>query len=105
MNYLYLISNGIKRLRNSLGLTQDEFSSKIDMSIQGLRNIEQGKYQPTADTIDKICDTFHISPFDLLIETHSGDKNSAILTINKKLKTCSIEQLTKIDEIIDIIKK
>ncbi len=105
MNYLYLISNGIKRLRNSLGLTQDEFSSKIDMSIQGLRNIEQGKYQPTADTIDKICDTFHISPFDLLIEPHSGDKNSAILTINKKLKTCSIEQLTKIDEIIDIIKK
>lgn len=105
MNYLYLISNGIKRLRNTLGLTQDEFSSKIDMSIQGLRNIEQGKYQPTADTIDKICDTFHISPFDLLIEPHSGDKNSAILTINKKLKTCSIEQLTKIDEIIDIIKK
>ena len=105
MNYLYLISNGIKRLRNSLGLTQDEFSSKIDMSIQGLRNIEQGKYQPTADTIDKICDTFHISPFDLLIEPHSGDKNSAILTINKKLKTCSIEQLTKIDETIDIIKK
>ena len=105
MNYLYLISKGIKRLRSSLGLTQDEFSSKIDMSIQGLRNIEQGKYQPTADTIDKICNTFHISPFDLLIEQQSDDEISVITVINKKLKTCSVEQLAKINEIIDIIKK
>ncbi len=105
MTYLRLISDGIKRLRNSLGLTQDEFSSKIDMSIQGLRNIEQCKYQPTADTIDKICDTFNVSPFDLLIESHSGEKSSIISAINKKVKICSEDELAKIDAIIDIIRK
>ncbi len=105
MNYIGLISNGISRLRKSLNLTQDEFSSKIDMSVQGLRNIEQCKYQPTADTIDKICTTFNISPFDLLIEQPTGDKSSAITTINKKLKTCCVEDLAKINAMIDIIKK
>ena len=105
IDYKTIINTSIKRLRKLHDLTQEDFAEKTGISVDGLRKLEKNCYAPKPDTIDKICDTFHISPFDLLIEPHSGDKNSAILTINKKLKTCSIEQLIKIDEIIDIIKK
>ncbi len=104
-DYKTLINTSIKRLRQLHDLTQEEFAEKVGISVDGLRKLEKNCYAPKPDTINKICDTFRISPFDLLIEPHSGDKNSAITVINKKLKTCSIEQLTKIDEIIDIIKK
>ena len=53
MNYQELINTNIKNLRKSNNLTQEEFAEKIDISIQGLSNIERNRYQPTAETIDK----------------------------------------------------
>ena len=55
MYYQKLITGGIKRLRANCGLTQEQFAEKINMSVQGYRNIEHNKYLPTGDTIDKIC--------------------------------------------------
>ena len=66
MSYTELISSGIKRLRLAKNLTQEQFAEQINMSVQGYRNIEQGKYLPTAATIDKICNLFDCSPVDLL---------------------------------------
>ena len=67
MNYQKLITNGIKRLRTKNNLTQEQFSEKINMSVQGYRNIEHNKYLPTAETIDKICAEFKIAPVQLLL--------------------------------------
>ena len=104
-DYKTIINTSIKRLRKLHGLTQEQFAEKAGISVDGLRKLEKNSYAPKSDTIDKICNTFHISPFDLLIEQQSDDEISVITVINKKLKTCSVEQLAKINEIIDIIKK
>ena len=45
MNYQELITNGIRRIRFKLHLTQEQFAEKIDMSVQGYRNIENNRCQ------------------------------------------------------------
>ena len=95
MKYQKLINQNIKNLRQKYNLTQEEFSEKVGISIQGLSNIERNRYQPTAETIDKICNTFNIHPCELLFE---DDKNSdeMISNITGLLKNCSKRKLKNI---------
>lgn len=102
MKYQELINTSIKNLRKSNNLTQEEFAEKIDISIQGLSNIERNRYQPTADTIDKICKAFKITPAELLL----GQNNNEIINnITLLLTNCPKNKLKKIYEVIKILIK
>ena len=103
MKYQKLINSNIKELRIKNGLTQEEFAEKIGISIQGLSNLERNRYQPTSDTIDKICKNFNISPVELLL-TKNKDSENLLKNINSLLKECSVAKLKQIFEIIRIIK-
>lgn len=104
MKYQELINNGIKNLRKNNGLTQEEFAEKIDISIQGLSNIERNRYQPTAETIDKICNVFKITPYELILPK-AEDSEDIIKNITLMLNRCTKRQLKKIYKIIDILIK
>ncbi len=107
MDYQKLINTSIKNLRLENNLTQEEFSEKVAISIQGLSNIERNRYQPTADTVDKICKAFKITPSELLLNIY--DKNSAkediISNITILLKQCPKAKLKKIYKIISLLTK
>lgn len=104
MKYQKLINSNIKALRIKQGLTQEEFAEKIGLSIQGLSNIERNRYQPTSETIDKICKNFKISPLELLL-TNSQTNEGLIKNINALLLECSTQKLKQIFEIIKILLK
>ena len=104
MNYQELINTNIKNLRKSNNLTQEEFAEKIDISIQGLSNIERNRYQPTAETIDKICKDFKITPYELLLPEIS-DKENIIKNITLMLSSCPKSKLKKIYKIINLLIK
>ena len=103
MNYQKLITNGIKRLRKSNALTQEQFAEKIFMSVKGYRNIKHGKYIPTAETIDKICKTFNVSPVELLLPNPSENLSEIKNIINVKLNNCKLEKLIRINNMIDLM--
>lgn len=103
MNYQKLINENIKQLRIKKGLTQEEFAEKVGLSIVGLSNIERNRYQPTSETIDKICKYFKISPLELLLVA-SNSNESLVKNINALLLTCSTQKLKQIYEIVKIIK-
>ena len=103
MNYQKLITSGIKRLRSKNKLTQEQFAEKISMSVQGYRNIEHNRYLPTAETIDKICDVFNITPVELLLPEPKNNLTAIKKLINNKLDNLKLEQLIKINSMIDII--
>lgn len=103
MEYQKLINSNIKKLRVKNGLTQEEFAEKIGISIQGLSNIERNRYQPTSDTVDKICKSFKITPVELLL-TDTKTNNNLINNINTLLLECSAQKLKQIYEIILILK-
>lgn len=101
MNYQELINTNIKTLRLQNNLTQEEFAERIGISIQGLSNIERNRYQPTANTIDRICSEFKITPAELL--TLKTNRNKDIVkNINTLLVQCSTQKLKQIYEIIAI---
>lgn len=104
MKYQELISSRIKELRLRHSLTQEEFAEKIGISLNGLSNIERNRYQPNANTIDKICTAFKITPAELLIQNTT--KNIDIINnINTLLSTCTPKTLKKIYDIILIMLK
>lgn len=102
MNYQKIINQNIKSLRIKNGLTQEVFAEKIGVSIQGLSNIERNKYQPNAETINRICEAFSIKPQELLVQ-NSNIENEIIENIDTLLKSCSKNKLKKIYEIIKLI--
>lgn len=104
MGYKELINKNIKSLRLKHSLTQEEFAEKIDISIHGLSNIERNRYQPTAETVDKICKAFDITPNMLLLNSADTDED-IINNIVALLSTCKKRQLNKIYDIIKILCK
>lgn len=104
MKYQELISSKIKELRLKHNLTQEEFAEKIGLSLNGVSNIERNRYQPTANTIDRICSVFKITPAELLIQ--NSVKNTDIIdNINTLLSNCPPKTLKKIYDIILIMLK
>ena len=104
MDYQRLINTKIKELRLKHNLTQEEFAEKIGLSIQGLSNLERNRYQPNAETIDKICKVFNISPLELLMKDSSKREN-ILQNINALLSECSSAKLKKIYEMITLLTK
>ena len=104
MNYQKLINTNIKELRRLNNLTQEEFAEKIGISIQGVSNIERNRYQPTGDTIDKICKAFEISPIELLLEKEKTN-DDLLNNITYLLKKCPPKKLKQIYEIVQILAK
>ena len=105
MNYQTQLIIGIKRLRKDLQLTQESFAEKIGLTIDGIRNIEQGRSTPTAKTIDLICTTFNIRPIELLLETPTDEKQKLQQIILDKINISSIEDLKMVNEMLDFIKR
>lgn len=103
MSYQEMINGGIRRLRESEKLTQEQFAEKINMSVQGYRNLEHNKYQATAETVDKVCDVFNISPVELLLPEPEKDLAKIIELINKKLCACNLDKLIRINNMIDLM--
>ncbi len=103
MGYQELITGGIKRLRLTNKLTQEQFAEKISMSVQGYRNIEHNRYLPTAETIDKICDVFNISPIRLLLAEPQENLTEIKNLINCKLDNCTLDKLIRINAMIDLL--
>ena len=94
MKYQELINKNIKELRQENNLTQEEFAEKIGISIQGLSNIERNRYQPTAETVDKICKAFKITPAELLTTPAKGNED-VLKNINALLAGCPKSKLKK----------
>ena len=103
MGYRELITNGIKRLRTANKLTQEQFAEKINMSVQGYRNIEHNRYLPTAETIDKICEVFNITPVELLLPDPQSNLLKIKELISNKLDNYELDKLIRINSMLDLM--
>ena len=61
------ISENIKRLRNKLGLTQDDLAKKADIKYTTLMKVESGTVnKPSVQTMAKIAKALGVSIEDLI---------------------------------------
>ena len=55
----------IQRKRKDLGLTQDELAEKVGISLTYMGFIEQGRYAPSLEVLNKIAKALKIPLSDL----------------------------------------
>ena len=104
MKYQELLAKNIRSLRLKNNLTQENFAEKIGLSLNGVSNIERNRYQPTAETIDRICKAFNITPAELLLVPSDSNKE-IIENIVTLLSACPTKKLKKIYEMIQLMVK
>ncbi|WP_427875993.1 helix-turn-helix domain-containing protein [Gardnerella sp. 2492-Sm] len=63
-----MISGNIKALRRSKKLTQQEFANVLGVSRNSISRYENGTSVISTNLIDKICNKFNVSVFDILQE-------------------------------------
>ncbi len=100
MNIKKLLGKRIKEIRRNKGLTQDELAEKIGIESGSISNIENGKYYPTADNLEKIIKALNISPQNLFVIEHNQDNDVLLNEINLILE----ENPDKIKEFYKILK-
>lgn len=102
--YQKLINTNIKKLRLKSNLTREKFSELIGISPDTIANIENNRYVPRPDTIDKICSALNIEYFELLTPEVFNNKKEIILFINSKLESLKTIELNRLIAIIDALK-
>ena len=65
MDIKVLLGKKIKEIRKAKNITQEKLSEAIGIEPASLSNIENGKYYPTADNLEKILKTLDIKPYEL----------------------------------------
>lgn len=68
-----IIGKRIRRERERLALTRDEFAEQIQISPQFLAEIENGKKGMSAETLWKICEKVTVSADYMLLGRQSVD--------------------------------
>ena len=102
-NFQELINKSIKELRERTGLSQEKFSEKCGLSVDGYRNIEHNRYTPKAATIDKICTAFNITPIDLLQYAYNDNDRTELVT--KRLIGLDDKQIDLVMDFIALLKR
>lgn len=57
----FFIANRIKQLRKKKGFTQEQLSLESDLDIKYVNKLENYRFSPKIDTLEKILDTLNIS--------------------------------------------
>lgn len=74
------VGKKIKMIRESQGLTREEFAKKLNVSIYTVANYEQGQRGSNTGTLRRIANALGVSTDDLLVKE---PKNSAEKTISE----------------------
>ena len=96
------ISQKIKDVRLSKGLTQEYVANMADVNTSHISNIENNRVKVSLSTLVQICNALDIT-VDYILSDEYISPNSAIETeILNELQKCSIESQIQILKIIKV---
>ena len=102
-NVKKLFGRNLKRLRNEIDLSQEDFSEKIGMQPQSISNLETGRYFVSAETLEIICQYLNVTPLEFFLsfkqDIQPTDKEK-IDVINSILTNMDSEKLEQIYKMI-----
>lgn len=68
-----LLGKRLQEIRKSKKLTQEKVAELIDIETVSLSNIENGKYFPNAENLDKLLEVLETTPSELFYCEHNKD--------------------------------
>lgn len=83
----------IKMIRNKLGFTQDKLASDANMSRSYLADVENDRYNPSFDTLERIAEALNVSTDRL-----TGESASSIIENRLNEKGVTLEEIAKKQE-------
>ena len=86
MNIKKLLGKRIQELRKRKNLTQEKVAELVNIETGSLSNIENGKYYPTAENLEKILNALNSSPSELFQFEHLQESETMIDEITKILQ-------------------
>lgn len=84
------IGQRIKKIRYNLGLTQDKLASEANISRSYLADVENDRYNPSFDTLEKIADALNVS-----VDRLTGEAASCIIEERLKDSKITLEDVAK----------
>lgn len=96
----------LRKIRKRNNMTQEKLAEILYLSVDSISNFENGKSTCMPEHLTKICQIFNISADYFYFEIDSPlkeESNSDIDSIIKLLKTCSEFDITRINQMIQIL--
>lgn len=90
-DFLVEMGTRLAARRKQLGITQENLAEKMNVSIQMISNMEQGKKAIRPDNLVKICSLLEISTDYALTGVKSQNETNALAEKIKKLNTNEID--------------
>ena len=89
-----VVGGRIKKLRVSLGLSQQALAERGDISVDAVGKVERGVYSPSLETLDRIAAGLAVPLADLLkIRASSAPKRSSLKRAEGLLASATPAQL------------
>ncbi len=101
-NIKKLLGARIKQLRQTKGLSQEQFAEKLGIATRTLCGIEIGKNFLTSNTLEKILEVLNITPQELFLVNHYQPREDLEQEIFETIS--KIKDREKIEIIYKIIK-
>ena len=98
-----IIGERLKKARTSKGLTQEQLSEKLDVSVAFLSRAERGNVKINLSRISQICDILDISISTILTGTGFNSKDYLTEDFSNLLKNCPPEKFKLIYDIAKVI--
>ena len=98
-----VIGERIKKARKEKGLTQEQLSEKLDISIAFLSRVERGSSKVNLKRLTQICEILDISQGEILNGVSSKSTNYLNEDFANLLKECSAEDQKLIYDIAKVI--
>ncbi len=103
MDY-YTIGQTIRKFRRAQGLSQDELSEMVNISVTHMSHIETGNTKLSLPVFIDIANALQVSADDLLGNVLGENKSKVYLEIAQVLDHCSVSEAKVIAQIVKAAK-
>ena len=93
MNIKKLLGKRLQEIRKSKKLTQEHVAEAINVETSSISNIENGRYFPSAENLEKLLKVLNINPSEIFLCESYGKKEDLISEMLNSMQ--NDEKLTK----------
>ncbi|MBR2141199.1 MAG: helix-turn-helix transcriptional regulator [Rickettsiales bacterium] len=97
------IGEKIREIRRNKNISQLNLAFSVEMSMNTISYIENGKISPKIDTLNKIANELDVDICEFFPHKDNGNYTREMEQFIAKLSACSNSTLAKCKRIIDII--
>ena len=95
----------IRRLRNTLGLTQEEFSLFVGIEFRTIANLETGRNIANSTNLQKLCDKLKVHPIEFFERIPNNSTESKRKEIESVINKTSKNEIDAIYKFLTAIKR